>query len=180
MFTYTLFIHIFINNVYKIALCTVYEFCICSHIYILHIRRGYKNLLLFIKPQTAGHHQLRGLKNIFIIIFFLDYNNVQSDRMVRLKSRLVAAVVAAPAAGARSVPAGVTAAATGRRVAAAVSAGAAGVELVVAGVEAGVVASLAEVGGEAAPATAAAAVTTEAAAAGEDRREKSRHRQNNV
>ncbi len=49
----------------------------------------------------------------------------------RQKSRLEAAVVAAPAAGAGSVPAGVPAAASGRRVAAAVTAGAARVELAV-------------------------------------------------
>jgi hypothetical protein len=28
-------------------------------------------LLLFIKPQTAGHHQLRGLKNIFKAFFII-------------------------------------------------------------------------------------------------------------
>jgi hypothetical protein len=28
-------------------------------------------LLLFIKPPTAGHHQLKGLKNIFRAIFFI-------------------------------------------------------------------------------------------------------------
>ncbi len=83
---------------------------------------------------------------------------------IEMGSRLVAAVVAASAAGAGSIPAGVTAAASGLRVTAAVAAGAPGIELVVAGVESGVGAPLAEVGGKATPATAATA------AAGEDRR----------
>ena len=39
-------------------------------------------LLLFIKPQTAGHHQLRGLKNIFIEFFMITamYKNNRQDR----------------------------------------------------------------------------------------------------
>jgi hypothetical protein len=76
--------------------------------------------------------------------------------------RLVAAVVAASAAG--SEPAGVSAATSWLRVTAAVTAGAPGVELVVARVESGVGAPLTEVGGKAAPAAAATA------AASEDRR----------
>jgi hypothetical protein len=78
--------------------------------------------------------------------------------------RLVAAVVAASAAGAGSEPAGVSAATSWLRVTAAVTAGAPGVELVVARVESGVGAPLTEVGGKAAPAAAATA------AASEDRR----------
>ena len=67
-------------------------------------------LLLFIKPQTAGHHQLRGLKNIFIIIFFKITTIYNTIGRIMLWSRLVAAVVAASAAGAGSETAGVTAA----------------------------------------------------------------------
>ncbi len=48
---------------------------------------------------------------------------------IEKESRLVAAVVAASAAGAGSEPAGVSAAASGLRVTAAVAAGAPGVEL---------------------------------------------------
>ncbi len=100
----------------------------------------------------------------------MKYNNIQKNRQDHTGDRLVATVVAASAAVAVTVSAGVPAAASGRRVAAAVAAGAAGVVLIVAGVEAGVAPPLAEVDGEAAPATAAAAAAT---AASEDWQEKS-------
>ncbi len=39
-------------------------------------------LLLFIKPPTAGHHQLKGLKNIFRAIFFIFIYKLQYEIMM--------------------------------------------------------------------------------------------------
>ncbi len=45
-------------------------------------------LLLFIKPQTAGHHQLRGLKNIFNNFFFYGTQKIyRTIGKIRLKSQ---------------------------------------------------------------------------------------------
>jgi hypothetical protein len=42
----------------------------------------YLLLLLFIEPQTARHHQRRGLKNIFDIFFKItNYIYTNSDRL---------------------------------------------------------------------------------------------------
>ncbi len=112
------------------------------------MRKKQKNLLLFIEPQTARHHQLRGLKNIYQNFFLFYTKNIHIDRQDQTEGRLVAAVVAASAAGAGAVSAGVPAAASGRRATAAVASGSAGDVLVVARVVASVAPTLAEVSGK--------------------------------
>jgi hypothetical protein len=71
----------------------------------------YINLLLFIQPQSAGHHQLRGLKKHFFDIFLQWYKKtIQKHNQDARGERLVAAVASASANGAGVVAASVPAA----------------------------------------------------------------------